>query len=322
MRYRKSVRENRSIMMDPRHKGTATNAHRLAISAVFCMLSCVLTSGPAVGQPPARLRTAQQVASPAAPLVRDERFHSAALDREMKYRIYLPNNYASTTRRYPVLYLLHGLYGDYKNWDTLTGLAHHAAGMQWIIVMPDAGDSWYTNSATASQDKFEDYITKDMLAEIDSKYRTIRDRHARAIAGLSMGGYGALKFALRNPQSFAFAASLSGALDAARDLDTRLPEFAGKLNEVFGTTGNPAREQNNIFVLLRNASPGTLPYLYLACGTADRFLSVNRQFVAALSQQQVRYEYHETPGNHDWAYWDRAVQPMLEVMDRQVSSRP
>jgi S-formylglutathione hydrolase FrmB len=210
--------------------------------------------------------------------------------------------------------LLHGLYGDYKNWDTLTKLERYATGTNWIIVMPDADDSWYTNSVTNPQDKFEDYVAKDVVAEIENKYRTIKDRQGRAIAGLSMGGYAAMKFAIREPQAFAFAGSLSGALDAARDLESRRPEFAAKLLEVFGPSGNPAREKNDVFYLLRSAEPTDLPYLYLACGTQDRFLSVNREFVAQLSQLGVKYEYHEAPGEHDWAYWDRAIEPMLTTL--------
>jgi S-formylglutathione hydrolase FrmB len=204
----------------------------------------------------------------------------------------------------------------------LTSLANDVAGWDWIIVMPDADNSWYTNSATVPQDKFEDYIANDVIAEIDARYRTIRDRHARALAGLSMGGYAAMKLALRDPQSFAFAGSLSGALDAARDLDTRRPEFAARLLEVFGPAGNPARAHNDVFQLLAPAAPAGLPYLYLACGGQDRFLSVNREFVAELSQRGVRYEYHETPGDHDWTYWDREIRPLLNAMRNYLSSQP
>ena len=106
--------------------------------------------------------------------VQDGAFHSAALDREMKYRILLPCGYQSGSGRFPVLYLLHGLYGDYLNWDTRTNLERCAQRYELIVVMPDAGDSWYTNSATDPKDKFEDYIAKDLVAEIDGKFRTLR----------------------------------------------------------------------------------------------------------------------------------------------------
>ncbi len=284
------------------------------------ILLCTATPIAVWAQPP--VQPSRRTVSPSSPIVKNVSFHSAALNRDMRYRLYLPHHYPATTRRYPVLYLLHGLFGNYQNWDTLTHLASHVSGMDWIIVMPDAGDSWYTNSASVPKDKFEDYVARDLVAEVDGRYRTIRDRQARAIAGLSMGGYGAVKFALRYPHSFAFAASLSGAMDAARDLDSRLPEFAPKLVEVFGAPGNPTRAHNDIFQLLPKSAPDELPYLYLACGSEDRFLLVNRDFVSELAQRHIRYEYRENPGTHDWAYWDREIAPLLSAMQNQISQKP
>lgn len=274
--------------------------------------------------PPQFTNQSSPSSSVVTPVIKDVRFRSPSLAREMPYRIYLPHNYASTTERYPVLYLLHGLFGSFENWDKLTHLSTYAAGMNWIIVMPEADNSWYSNSATVPQDKFEDYIAIDLIAEIDANYRTISTRRARAIAGLSMGGYAAMKLALRDPQLFFFAASLSGALDAARNLDTRLPEFAPRLREVFGAAQNPARAQNDVYALLpKAASQATLadlPYLYLACGEEDRFLPVNREFVADLSERHVPYEYHEMPGTHDWIFWDREINPLLAVMQKKFSA--
>ena len=309
MRHRQGVREDRSMTTGKLLLFPLANFKRIVVVLIVGVL-VPLHASENVSRHSAR------ATSPVAPVIRNASFHSAALGRDMPYRVYLPHNYAGTTRRYPVLYLLHGLYGGYENWDTLTNLANHVAGQDLIIVMPEADNSWYTNSATAPQDKFEDYIAKDLIAEIDAKYRTIRDRHARAIAGLSMGGYGALKIALRNPHNFAFAGSLSGAIDAGRDLDSRVAVFAPKLLEVFGAAANPVRQNNDLFPLLQNAARSDLPYLYLSCGIDDEyFLLVNREFVAQLSRRHDAYEYHETPGKHDWAYWDRAVQPMLATID-------
>jgi putative tributyrin esterase len=242
-------------------------------------------------------------------------FHSPSLDRDMHYLVLLPHDYRNgdhgNGRRFPVLYLLHGLYGDYKNWDTRTSLESYAKTMSFLIVMPDADDSWYTNSATVSRDKFEDYITQDLIAEIDRKYRTIPEKRSRAIAGLSMGGYGAVKLALKHPELFAFAASLSGAFDAAGDLDRLRPEFRAKLLEVFGDAANRTRAENDVFLLLKTAHDD--PYFYLACGSDDFFLDTNRALAAQLSSQKVPYEYHETAGGHTWEYWDAALNPMLQA---------
>jgi putative tributyrin esterase len=213
-----------------------------------------------------------------------------------------------------VLYLLHGLYGDYLNWDTHTNLERYAQKYEFIVVMPDAGDSWYTNSATDPKDKFEDYVAKDLVAEIDGKFRTLRSRHARAIAGLSMGGYGALKIALRYRDDFAFAGSLSGALNAPRDLGDKRPEFREQLLKVFGPQGSTVRADNNLFSLLQSVPPNGLPYFYLTCGSADDFLAVNRDFAAQLSSRGAVYEYHETFGAHAWDYWDRSLPDLLRAV--------
>jgi S-formylglutathione hydrolase FrmB len=247
--------------------------------------------------------------------IQESTFHSASLNRDMHYLVLFPSDYASG-RRFPVLYLLHGLYGDYKNWDTKTHLESAAASVPLLIVTPDADDSWYTDSGAKAEDKFEDYIAKDLISEVDSKYRTIREKRARAIAGLSMGGYGAVKLSLKYPELFAFAGSLSGAFDAAQNLDDLRPEFRAKLLEVFGNPGSKTRTENDVFLLLKSSS--STPYFYLACGADDFFLDTNRAFAAQLSNRKITYEYHETPGGHTWEYWDSQLTPLLQAVERSL----
>src|SRR5258708_1177026 len=241
----------------------ADRAHRstkkLAVYCVFLLVwSSAVEAQKTVAQPlAAKSREA---------LVRDAVFHSPSLQRNMRYRVLLPRAYEND-RRFPVLYLLQGLYGDYLNWDTRTNLENYARDLHLLIVMPDADDSWYTDSATVPQDKFEDYIVKDLISEIDDKYRTIHERPGRAIAGLSMGGYGALKLGIKYPELFAFAGSLSGALNAPQNLDTLRPEFRVKLLEVFGNGGSRQRAENDIFLVLNVPSHIPRPNFYLACGT-------------------------------------------------------
>jgi len=261
----------------------------------------------AVGQ----IGQSTNVANVAAHSTVDGTFHSESLNRDIRYRVLLPRGYEAGAQRFAVLYLLHGLDGDYTDWTMNSKLQDHAQRLPLIIVMPDADDSWYTNSATVPGDKFEDYIVKDLVAEIDARFRTKPLRSARAVAGLSMGGYGALKFALKYPQLFAFAGSLSGALDAPLDLDTRVPEYREKLIAAFGPHGNPARPANDLFQLLSRADAAHLPYLYIACGTEDGFLSINREFVSSLPSRKIAFEYHETPGGHSWDYWDHSVRDVL-----------
>ena len=249
--------------------------------------------------------------------LREASFHSASLNREMHYRVLLPVNYDASARRYPTLFLLHGLYGDYKNWSTLTSLAKYARNLNVIIAMPDAGNSWYVDSATNSADKYEAYIVEDFIREIDARYRTKPERSARAIAGLSMGGYGAVKFALKYPDQFSFVGGISAALDAAGDLDETHSEFREGLRKAFGEAGNPARQQNDVFPLLAAADMKALPYFYLDCGADDMFLGVNHRLAARLQQMKIPYEFHEMPGGHEWNYWDGAIQRFLNVVVRQ-----
>jgi len=286
---------------------------------VRCLLVVLVTS--CVAQVPTKATPPAARMAASCVRVHDGAFHSSALDREMKYRILLPCTYQRGSGRFPVLYLLHGLYGDYLNWDTRTNLELYASKYQMIVVTPDAGDSWYTNSATDAKEKFEDYIAKDIVAEIDGKFRTIRSRHARAIAGLSMGGYGALKVALRYHEDFAFAGSLSGALNASLDLSEQQPAFRDQLLKVFGTSGSATRADNNVFSMIQSASANDIPYFYLACGSADAFLPVNREFVAQLSARAAAYEYHETAGGHAWDYWDRSVQDVLRSAAEVISEQ-
>jgi putative tributyrin esterase len=254
-------------------------------------------------------------------LARDAAFYSISLQRNVRYRVLLPKDYGNGGR-FPVLYLLHGVYGDYRNWDTSTGLENYARNMHFLIVMPDADNSWYTNSATVPGNRFEDYIAKDLIAEIDQKYSTIGDGHSRAIAGLSMGGYGAIKLGLNYPDLFAFAGSLSGALNAAQNLDALRPDFRANLREVFGEESSRTRTEGDVFALLDSSHETPYPYFYLACGTADFFLDTNRAFALQLSSRKLAYEYHETAGGHSWKYWDTALQPMLRAVERTISEPP
>ncbi len=151
-------------------------------------------------------------------------FFSAALQRQMRYEVVLPAAYASGQQRYPVLYLLHGWQGDETNWISLTHLVEVASRYALIIVTPQAVNSWYVNSATNPADRYADYIADDLIAEIDGRYRTIASSHQRAIAGLSMGGYGALLLTLRHPDLFGFAGSISGAFAGPSGIEHVLPE--------------------------------------------------------------------------------------------------
>ena len=280
---------------------------------LICLI--ILTSQASFAQsarktPPKVARTVS-----ASPQVHDRKFQSKSLGRTMRYRVIVPADYERTTRHYPALYLLHGLYGDFENWETRTNLVQYAEKYQYVIVMPDAGDSWYTNSATVPQDKFEDYIVKDVIDEAEKSWRIIRSPHRRGIAGLSMGGYAAVKFALRYPGMFAVAASISGAMNPTSEEMVRLqPKFEPNLSNVFGPARSETRRLNDVYELAKSADASAVPYLYVDIGNQDWALPSDRELLTILGERKYRYEYHEFPGIHSWEYWDRRIPAVLELV--------
>jgi S-formylglutathione hydrolase FrmB len=240
-------------------------------------------------------------------------FNSALVGKTLPYRVVLPPGYGlitSTRRRYPVVYFLHGWGGRYDSWLANTSLPRYAAEHQIIAVMPEGANGWWTDSATVSTDKYESYILQELIPEVDKRFRTIAERRGRAIAGLSMGGYGALKFAFKHPDVFALAASTSGALNAAERTDD------ASITQTFGEPSSAARVENDLFRLAREypeARRGLLPYLYFDCGEKDPWIAVNRDFAAILTARGIPHEYRQIPGEHIWPYWDRQAREILRL---------
>ena len=247
-------------------------------------------------------------------------FKSELIGKVLPYDTLLPRDYFKSNKRYPVLYLLHGLFGHHDDWITRTNLAHYAAEYDLIIITPEGNDSWYIDSATVASDKYESYILRELIPDVDARYRTIKDRRARGVAGLSMGGYGALKYGLKHPDYFAFAGSLSGALDPANRTDEH-PGFAWdilrpSITAAFGPPNSPARQANDLHQIARNltaANIALLPYFYFDCGLEDGFQPTNRELAEILIAKKIPHQYRQLPGGHNWGYWDRQVREVLRV---------
>src|SRR5690348_7744048 len=176
------------------------------------------------------------------------KLQSKLVNATLPYNIILPVDYdTSRTTRYPVLYLLHGLDGHYSDWASRTNIADYAAAYSLIVVMPEGSDGWYTDSSTVATDKYESYIVKELLPDVETRYRTIEARYGRAIAGLSMGGYGAIKFGLKFPQTFVFAASMSGAFGITRFSEQEVPNSWKPSLRLFGPVGSETRHANDLF---------------------------------------------------------------------------
>ncbi len=261
--------------------------------------------------------------------VQTVQFESKLVGKILPYNVLLPVDYnqrAARSKRYPVLYLLHGLIGHYSNWIEHTRLADYAQPYELIIIMPEGNNGWYTDSASVPTDKYESYILEELIPDVQRRYRTIDSRDGRAIAGLSMGGYGALKFGVKYPERFAFAGSMSGALGAASwtEADLRGLEFIWRtLQPAFGPQDSPTRAANDVNKLYRELPASriaALPYVYLDCGTEDPLLSTSHGFVDILLARKIPHEFRQLPGTHAWNYWDAQVQEVLRIAARKMRS--
>ena len=279
------------------------------------------------------LSSASSLASAAE--VKTVEFESPSVARKLKYNIFLPKSYESSPdQRYPVLYLLHGLTSNYTDWARL-GAGKAAEPYDLIVVMADAGNSWYVNWAKSEGDAknaWEDCIVKDLIGHVDKNYRTIDKREGRAINGLSMGGYGAMTIGLRHPDLFASVGSHSGAIGIAHaaaktirdgkkqpvrregadipNLTIGLPDFDSQKErtpkgEAFVTAEDA--DEHDPFVLVTKVPTDKLPHLYIDCGTDDFLYDSNREFVRLLLDNKVPFTWAETPGGHTPAYWIREI---------------
>lgn len=259
------------------------------------------------------------------PSVETVQFQSQLVNATLPYNVILPPDYRqSRTTRYPVLYLLHGHAGHYTDWITRTNVADYAAQYRMIVVMPEGNNSWYVDSAGLATDKYESYILRELIPDVDRRYRTIQSRYGRAVAGLSMGGYGAIKYGLKYPATFVFAASMSGAFGVTRYTEN---EMGGSNWEpflkIFGPLGSEARKVNDVFEIARGLSPArvkSLPYFYLDCGTEDaaQHVAPNRELSGIFLEKKIAHEYRELPGEHSWAYWDQQVPEVLKIAARYL----
>lgn len=259
------------------------------------------------------------------------RFESRLVGKALPYNVVLPAGYGrreSRGLRYRVLYLLHGYSGHYDNWVTKTKLTTYAARYDLIVVTPEGNNGWYTDSATAPADKYESHIVRELIPDVERRYRARASREGRAVAGLSMGGYGALKFGLKYPEMFALAASMSGAVDIASwRAGDDLPRgpIGETIRQTFGPPGGAVMAENDLFRLVREMPAGrvkTLPFLYLDCGTEDalRLLPRNLAFANLLAERKIPHEYRQLPGDHNWAYWDKQVQEVLRLAAAKLAT--
>jgi putative tributyrin esterase len=210
----------------------------------------------------------------------------------------------------PVLYLLHGLTDDDTAWTRYTSIERYAAARGLAVVMPQVHRSFYADEALGM--KFWTFLSEELPRIVERFFRISTRREDTFVAGLSMGGYGAMKWALRQPQRFAAAATLSGALDAAyiQEYDMR-PHMRALTRRVFADRVVKGTDAD-LLHLLATADKNTFPRLMLRCGTEDALVAQNERFVAACKARGIPLDAEFGPGGHEWGYWDAEIQTVLE----------
>jgi putative tributyrin esterase len=254
---------------------------------------------------------------------------STLLGRTVNYQILYPVRYQSPEnrdKRFPVIYLLHGVTGHSTDWLERTKVALYATHYDLFIVMVEGANGWYTDSATIPADKYESYILRELIPDVEKRFRVSTQRESRAIAGLSMGGYGAIKFGLKYPEMFALAASMSGAFRGPSWTGQDLKDFGvvrDSVLQTFGPADSPTRAANDVYKLARAVPApriGTLPYFYLDCGTEDFLYGNSRELAALFVERKMPHEYRELPGSHSWPYWDAQIQEILKLAAQKLSA--
>ncbi|MFA5058570.1 MAG: alpha/beta hydrolase family protein [Opitutaceae bacterium] len=254
-------------------------------------------------------------------------WRSDVLEKQTTMQVILP----SVGRPpYATFYLLHGLSDDSTIWLRRTRIEAYVSEQPLIVVMPDGYRGFYTDHEQGPA--YARHFGEEIPDFVERNFPARPVRGARAIGGLSMGGYGALRVALGHPDKFCSVNSHSGALGrynltrraAARDalLKDRPAAFIAELRRIFGR--RPLGSRHDLLALIRRARRRhqRLPKILLDCGAGDFLLESNRRFHQELQDLQVPHLYREFPGTHDWDYWDRHVREALEFHARNLRLPP
>ena len=239
--------------------------------------------------------------------------YSEAMHKDVPVSVITPDTYDGT-KVYPVVYLLHGYSGNHTKWASGGHVGKLADQYDVMVVMPDAGySSWYFDSPVMPEYKYETFVAKELIAYIDSNFKTIADKAARAITGNSMGGHGALYLTIRHQDVFGNVGSLSGGVDFRP-----FPE-SWHIYKRLGTKEEYPEnwETHTVINMTHLIQPGL--NIIFECGTGDFFYEVNLNLHKKLLEENIPHEYYERPGKHNWPYWFNAIKyQFLYFSDRFI----
>jgi len=244
--------------------------------------------------------------------------HSNALDKETTYIVALPDP-LEPGKEYPVLYLLHGATGNYRDWTDKTTVTQALEERNMLVVMPD-GDSysWYLDSPVKTESQYDTAISRDLVNDVDCRFPTISNRNGRGIAGLSMGGHGALSLAAKHPEVYSSASSMSGILNVS--------DHPGKwgLNDILGLQPELLTNwtSNSVLYLADKFTTANVALLF-DTGVGDKTGAVedNRRTHEALANRKIAHDYREFPGIHDWKYWGGHIDEHLDFHQDNFTTR-
>jgi S-formylglutathione hydrolase FrmB len=218
-------------------------------------------------------------------------------------------NGVANNSRTPVLYLLHGSSDDHTIWLRRTSIERYVAELGIAVVMPNVHLSFYTNMVYGG--RYWDFISSELPKLVKSFFHLSERREDTFVAGLSMGGYGALKLGLNYPERFVAVASLSGVTDIFNWAEVTKRE---NFKFIFGENSNIPNSDSDLFYLMKKLanSNNPIPALYQCCGTEDFLYEDNLRFKTYLESLNVDFTYNEAPGNHNWEFWDEHIQNVLK----------
>lgn len=246
-------------------------------------------------------------------------FYSPALMRNTNLVVFLPSigpddyifhtdkSFLAPEKKYQVLYLLHGSYDDCFCWSRNSCIERYAQEKCLAVVMPSVENSAYMNMAYGEQ--YETYITEELSEFLATIFPISRKREDTFIAGLSMGGGGAFRYALKFPDKYGAAASLSGGLDS-KMLESSAHLQGLPKNYMRAITEDGKTE--NVLDLIDTVNPKELPPLYMVCGTEDFIFPCNESFYSKAADAGIKIKYEKYPGIHSWEFWDDHIQDVLE----------
>lgn len=249
---------------------------------------------------------------------------SQALGVETSVNVLLPEAEAiqRKNRPIPTLYLLHGLSGNETDWMRYTSIERYAWPYYLAVVMPAVNRSFYTDMAHGAA--YFTYVSQELPQAMEALFPLSQDREERFVAGLSMGGYGAFKLALRFPERYAAAANLSGALEMQLAYRMEKSPFALKeMLDTFGPEADFLAGEDNLWNLAEGlkAAPQKAPKLFMVCGTEDELLPANDHFFADFGKS-LSIQYHREPGAHTWDFWDAHIQRVLNWLPLEKLETP